>query len=94
MLVFTLSPVTSLTCGSPSELSCSGAFFGRVLEFVVKARLLGRSCFQGRNSEIEEDAARSFVFHPVFRNVFVSFDSDLQPGFLFYFVRAIKKINL
>lgn len=60
----------------------------------MKARLLRRSCFQGRNAEVEEDAARSFVFHTVFGDVFVAFDSDLRPGFLFYFVRAIKKINL
>lgn len=43
--------------------------------------------------EAEEDAARRFVFHTVFGVIFVFFDSDLQPGFLFYFVRAIKKIN-
>lgn len=61
----------------------------------MKARLLlRRSRFQGRNAGVEEDAARSFVFHTVFGDVFVSFDSDLRPGFLFYFVRAIKKINL
>lgn len=44
--------------------------------------------------EVEEDAARRFVFHTGFGDVFVFFDSDLQPGFLSYFVRAIKKINL
>lgn len=48
----------------------------------------------GEMGEVEEDAARRFVFHTVFGAVFVFFDSDLQPGFLFYFVRAIKKINL
>lgn len=48
----------------------------------------------GEMGEVEEDEARSFVFHTVFGALFVFFDSDLQPGFLFYFVKAIKKINL
>ena len=48
----------------------------------------------GEMGEVEEDAARRFVFLTVFGAVFVFFDSDLQPVFLFYFVRAIKKINL
>lgn len=48
----------------------------------------------GEREGLEEDAARRIVFHTVFQAVFVFFDSDLRPGFLFYFVRAIKKINL
>lgn len=48
----------------------------------------------GEMGEVEEDAARRFVFHTVLGVVFIFFDSDLQPAFLFYLVRAIKKINL
>lgn len=50
-------------------------------------------CSGGEGAELKEDAARRFVFLTVFQAVFVFFDSDLQLSFLFYFVRAIKKIN-
>jgi len=50
-------------------------------------------CSGGEGGELKEGAARRFVFLTVFQAVFVFFDSDLQLGFLFYFVRAIKKIN-
>lgn len=56
----------------------------------MKARLLLSAGEMQKLKRMQPGA----LFSTVFGNVFVPFDSDLRPGFLFYFVRAIKKINL